>query len=223
MMVFKRRQIVVLSLILMIVVAGYLQYTYKKGSSSADKDTGKMGEAVYVDSEVASDDIEALGEGGKIGEALTSNDSKDNKDNQQNKDNKDNKTDGKNQKTAPASKMAEDFFAQAKLDKEMTREKDTDALKAITEDENADKATQTKAYNKMMLIIDNAEKEMRIETSISRQGFDEVVALIGDDGSIDVFVKTPSLTSAQTAQIADVVSRQADIDDFNKIHIKPVY
>ena len=34
MMVFKRKQIVVLSLVLMIVVAGYLQYSYNKNGES---------------------------------------------------------------------------------------------------------------------------------------------------------------------------------------------
>jgi len=39
MMVLKRKQIVVLSLILMIVVAGYLQYSYNNsGSSGNDSD-----------------------------------------------------------------------------------------------------------------------------------------------------------------------------------------
>ncbi len=50
MMVFKRKQIVVLSLVLMIVVAGYLQYSYKKSSISVNsKDNEKLGEAVYVE------------------------------------------------------------------------------------------------------------------------------------------------------------------------------
>ena len=54
MMVFKRKQIVILALILMIVVAGYLQYSYRQGSTSANTE-GKLGEAVYVDNEIEND------------------------------------------------------------------------------------------------------------------------------------------------------------------------
>jgi len=60
MMVLKRKQIVVLSLILMIVVAGYLQYSYNNSGSSGndsddisvsqfDEETESLGEAWYVD------------------------------------------------------------------------------------------------------------------------------------------------------------------------------
>ena len=50
--VIKRRQIIILALVVMIVVAGYIQYSYKKsGFSQTDSDAGKLGEAVYVDNQ----------------------------------------------------------------------------------------------------------------------------------------------------------------------------
>jgi stage III sporulation protein AH len=55
MMVFKRKQIVVLSLVLMIVVAGYVQYSYKSSSTTAGKNSAKLGEAVYVDNNASAD------------------------------------------------------------------------------------------------------------------------------------------------------------------------
>lgn len=42
MMVFKRKQIIILALILLIVVAGYLQYSYRQGNTSADSE-GRLG------------------------------------------------------------------------------------------------------------------------------------------------------------------------------------
>lgn len=193
MMVFKRKQIVVLALVLMIVVAGYLQYSYKKSSISAsDSEKGRLGEAVYVDNNDVAQDKQDF------------------------------KKDDKAPKDKAASKQASDFFAQAKLDRETVRGKDTDALKAITQDENADKEVKAKAYEQMMKIVENSQKEMRIETLVKKIGFEEVVALFGDDGSLDIVVKSPSLTSAQTAQIADIASRQAKID-IRQIHVKNIY
>ena len=60
-----------------------------------------------------------------------------------------------------------------------------------------------------MQIIENSEKEMRIETLIKEKGYKDVVVLFGSDGSVDVVVKAPSLTSVQVAQIADIASRHA--------------
>jgi stage III sporulation protein AH len=192
MMVFKRKQIVVLSLVLMIVVAGYLQYSYKKSSISVNgNETNKLGDAVYVDNQDQAEQTQ--------------------------KDAKDSKT-----PVAAASKQATDFFAQAKLDREITSGKDQEALKAITQDKSATKEVQTKAYDQMMKIVNNVEKEVRIETMIKEKGFNDVVALFGDDGSLDIVVKTPTLTSVQTTQIADVASRQANIP-LENIHIKPMY
>lgn len=197
MMVFKRRQIVVLALVLLVVVAGYLQYTYKKSSVSTQKDEGKLGEAVYVDNK----DL--------TGADIVTNDSSEG-------------TTVAKTKDTGASRQANDFFAQAKLDKEMVRSKDTDTLKQITEDVNASKEVISQAYDQMMKIVDSAEKEMRIETLIKEKGFTDVITLFGDDGSVDIVVKTPSLTSAQTAQISDIVSRQGKID-MAKIHIRSIY
>jgi stage III sporulation protein AH len=192
MMVFKRKQVVVLSLVLMIVVAGYLQYSYKKSSISVNgNETSKLGDAVYVENQDQT--------------TQTQKDAKDSK-----------------APVAPASKQATDFFAQAKLDREITSGKDQESLKTITQDKTATKDVQTKAYDQMMKIVGNLEKEVRIETMIKEKGFSDVVALFGDDGSLDIVVKTPTLTSVQTTQIADVASRQANIPIGN-IHIKPMY
>lgn len=197
MMVLKRKQIVVLSLVLMIVIAGYLQYSYNKSSSTpaSSKDTGRLGEAVYVDSK-----------------DLTSKDQKDSKDNK----------DTAKSKAPAASKQANDFFTQTKMEKQVTRSKDVEAMKQITEDINAAKDVKSKAYEKMMKIVDSAEKEMRIESLIKEKGYNEAIALFGDDGSIDVIVEVPTLTSAQTAQISDIVSRQANLS-IDKIHIKNMF
>ena len=193
MMVFKRKQIVILALILMIVVAGYLQYSYRQGSDSAEMD-GKLGEAVYVDNEVENEGLAGtettLTEGGKA--------------------------------NITASKMANDYFVEAKMDREQSRSKTSESLKAITEDINASSATKEEAYNKMMALTTNTEKEMRIEALINKMGFDESFVLFADNGSVDVVVKTPSLSNAQVAQITDIVTRQADVA-VEDLHIKPLF
>ncbi|MCX7923264.1 MAG: SpoIIIAH-like family protein [Clostridia bacterium] len=193
MMVFKRKQIVVLSLVLMIVVAGYLQYSYNRSSTTVSgKESERLGEAVYVEDE-------GLAEKGES-EASTQ----------------------KSGKSVSASKQANDFFTQAKMDKDITRSKDIESMKQITKDTNASKDVKSKAYEKMMKMVESSQKEMKIEMLVKEKGFDDAVALFGDDGSIDIIIKSPNLTSAQTAQIADIAARQANVE-FEKIHVKNIF
>lgn len=194
MKVYRRKQIVVLSLVLMIVVAGYLQYSYKKSSTADNREQGRLGEAVYVDSHSSHDEL-ADTEAGKDKEAG---------------------------KSISASKEANDYFAQARLDREVSRSKDVDILKGISSDENADKEIKAEAFEKMMKIVDNSQMESKIETLIKEKGFEDVIALFAEDGSIDIIVKSPGLNSAQAAQIADVVMRHTKLT-MDKIHINTIY
>ncbi len=125
-------------------------------------------------------------------------------------------------KVVKASKEANEFFAEAKINKEITRSRNADQLTKIFEDRNVSEEIREQAYEKMMTMLSNAEKEMKVENLIKQKGYEDVFALIGDDGSIDVIVKAPSLNAAQVAQIADIVSRQANVEMKN-IKIKPMY
>ncbi len=205
MMVFKRKQIVVLSLVLMIVIAGYLQYSYKKSSISvsemADSDSPRLGEAVYVDN---------FGEFDS--ETAEKNEDSDKKENKKEE----------NKKTVQASKMANDFFAQAKMDRDVTRGKNKDELQNITKDPEASKELKSQASEKMLAIIDNSEKEMAIETLIKERGFSDVVVFIAEDKSLDIVVKAQNISDAEATQIADIAARQANVS-IADVHVRPIF
>ena len=189
MMVLKRKQIVALTLVAMIIVAGYLQYNYNKSSMSAEYEEGRLGEALYVDEDSDGENMVDLSAG---------------------------------EFTVAASKITEDFFIQAKLDREISRSKDTETFKMISQDENAAGTAKETAHQMMISIIENTDIEMRIETLVKEKGFNDVLALIGNDGSVDVIVKSPSLSSAEVAQIADIATRQANIE-MSMVYVKNMY
>lgn len=205
MMVFKRKQIVVLSLVLMIVIAGYLQYSYKKSSilvsEIAESDSPRLGEAVYVDNS-GEFDIETA----------QKNDDSDKKENKKEE----------NKKTVQASKMANDFFAQAKMDRDVTRGKNKDELQNITKDPESSKDLKSQANEKMLAIIGKSEKEMAIETLIKEKGFSDVVVFIAEDKSLDIVVKAQSLTDIEATQIADIAARQANVS-IADVHVRPIF
>ncbi len=194
-MVFKRKQIVILALILMIVVAGYLQYSYRQGSASTEAE-GKLGEAVYVDNEIYNEGLDGLDL--ELAEDTNA------------------------QTNITASKTANDYFVQARMDKEQSRSKSSELLKSISEDVDASEEIIAEAQSKMIALTGVSEKEMRIETLINKMGFEDTFILFADDGSVDIVVKTPSLTTSQTAQITDIVTRQGGVE-VEDIHIKPLF
>lgn len=185
----KRKQIIVLSLVLMLVIAGYLQYSYNKSSQFSEEDSAQIGDAVYVDNqEVTADEQASAG----------------------------------TEKTVTASKEANSYFAQTKMDRDVVRDKNIETMKSITDDQLASKEQKQDAHDKMMNIIAISQKEVNIENLIKGKGFSDVVALFGDDGSVDIVVKAPALTKAQTAQIADIAMRQGNVP-IDKIVIKKMF
>ena len=209
MVVFKRKQIVVLSLVLMIVIAGYLQYSYKKSSISVSDtveiDSPRLGEPVYVDNTEVLDN--------EVAEKTKDLDNKDNK--------KDDKK-GDSKKTVQASKVANDFFAQAKMDKDVTRGKNKDELENITKDPSANKELKSQANSKMLAIIDKSEREMAIETLIMEKGYGDAVVFMADNGSVDIVVKTQSLSDIEATQIADIAARQANVA-IADVHVRDIF
>jgi stage III sporulation protein AH len=209
MKVFKRKQIVILSLIMLILVAGYLQYSYKKSNITTDtQNVGKStGDSVFVDNSKTTDNTQSTVKTQQTKDTNT-------------KDNKDKSSDSSGKDTA--SKKANDYFAQTKLDLETERSKDMETLNAITKDTNADAQSKKSAYEKVMKLTELSEKEAKMAALIKQKEFSDVIVIANEDGYVDVTVKSPTLTSSQVAKIADIVSRQMNIT-LNKIRVKNIY
>ncbi|MHB8063073.1 MAG: SpoIIIAH-like family protein [Ruminiclostridium sp.] len=182
----QRKQIIVLSLVLMLVIAGYLQYSYNKSSQLSEEDS--TGDAVYVDNlDVTAGDV-------------TNTDLK----------------------TATASKVTNNYFAQTRLDRDVVRDEDIETMKGITDDQLASKEAKVKAQEKILALVDISQKEVNIENLIKGKGFSDVIALFADDGSVDILVKAPAISKSDAAKIADIVVRQGNVS-FDKIIIKPMF
>jgi stage III sporulation protein AH len=191
-LVLKRKQIVALSLVLMVMVAGYLGFF---GNDPVNVSEGleegqdpRLGEAVYVERDMEVSNQETLPE----------------------------------QNVVQASKEVNDFFASAKMDREISRGRDQESLEQISTNLQIDETIKNQAHQKMLGLIENSDKEMRLETLIKERGFADSVVMIADDGSVDVVVKSKNLSTLDVAQIADIVSRQAKVDISN-IHIRNLF
>lgn len=196
-MIFKKKEIVAASLVVLIGMAGYLNWSYQDTIKVKDTEsyieTGKMlGEAepVSANNEVT-EDTEQVEE-----EPAENVDSK-------------------------VGEMKESaYFEDAKLNRESARAAAMEMLKETSADEEIDEATRTLAGENLVKCAENIELESCIESVAAAKGFEEVCAYI-NEGAATITVRSEGMTDDEVAKLKDVVTGSSDISA-DKIRIVEV-
>lgn len=190
MMVLKKKEIIATALVVMIGVAGYLNWSYS--------DTVKV-----TDGEIYSETAKKLGEAQYVSSAKE--DVEDDKD-------EENKTDNKAQDESAqttAGVKANDFAA-ARLEKESARSKSLDILNKTAANESFDEDTRKKAQERILMMAENVEKEATIENIAKAKGFSEVAVYI-DGEAVDILVKKSDLSENDILKLKEIASEQLNI------------
>ena len=95
---------------------------------------------------------------------------------------------------------AGDYFTATALSRQQSRDEAIDVLKLVTENDEATDAAKAEASAKISKIAVDIQNEKNIETLVKAKGFEECVAIIGED-SVSVIVKAESLQANEAAQI----------------------
>ena len=103
------------------------------------------------------------------------------------------------------------FFVQAKLEREQSRAKQREILLEMINNNNIDQAQRAESADAMLEIQSRIEKETASEAMIEARGFREAYVRIGND-YVDVVVGKEALTDAEIAQIEDIVRRKTGMD-----------
>ena len=192
--VFKKNQIVIAVLAVMIAAAGYLNYSGKIfGSKNKTAETGS--ELDISDQDTGSDSSLQTADNDQVdgnpGEAVLTNGS------------------------------VSALVAQAKVNREQVRAKNKETLQAIID--NADIAEDQKAdaVAQMVEMTQRAEQEVAIETLLASKGFQDAVVSLTEE-SADVVVDVADLSDAKRAQIEDIVTRKAEVNAANVV-ITPIH
>ena len=193
--VFKKNQIVIAVLAVMIAAAGYLNYSGKIfGSKNKTAETG---------SEMANKellDISDQDTGGDSSLQTADND----------------QVDGNPGEAVLTNGSVSALVAQAKVNREQVRAKNKETLQAIID--NADIAD---AVAQMVEMTQRAEQEVAIETLLASKGFQDAVVSLTEE-SADVVVDVADLSDAKRAQIEDIVTRKAEVNAANVV-ITPIH
>ncbi len=199
--IFRKNQIIIATLAVMIAIAGYLNYSgilfgeTDDGTAEANADLAsqELLDISQEDIETSTEDIE-------------SNDSE---------------VEGTPGEAVLTNGAAETTVAQAKVTREQVRAENKETLQSIIDNTNLSDAEKEDAVAQMVEITQIAEQEAAIETLMSSKGFSEAVVSLDAD-SADIVVKADELTDANRAQIEDIVTRKTEVAPEN-IVITPIH
>lgn len=196
--VFKKNQIVITTLALMIAVAGYLNYSGEV--------FGVTDEAVETVNDLAEMELLDISE-----EDITSASTIASLDNDLTEEtiNEDG-TPG----DAVLTSAAIETIAAAKVSREQVRAESKATLEELINNEQLTADQKESAVNALIEITEQAEMEVTIETLLEAKGFSDVVVTVTED-AVDVIVVEENLTDAYRAQIEDIVLRKVDVDPEN--------
>ena len=203
-MVLKKKEIIAASLVVLIGVAGYLNWSYQDTIRVQDGEsyieTGKkLGEAQYVN---AVDETEDAGDASGEGTAEENSEVND----ENNADN--------NYAARETVSGGADYFEQAKLDKESSRSKSLEILNQTAENTSFDEDIRKKAGDKIIDVADNVEKETEIESIANSKGYNEICVYV-DDADVNVMVRKENFGDEDVVKLTEIVTDELKISAQN--------
>ena len=210
--IFKKNQIIITALAIMIAAAGYINYSDSGLQLGESKEEGADQETVSetADFDTVLSDIESLDqdltdETAKAEEEMTPEGEKVQEEEAQTSA----ETPGEAVLTGAAT-----YSAQARITREQTRAQNKETLLEIINNEALSQEQKEEAIASMVNMTDLAEKEEAAELLLQAKGFEHaVVNLTGD--TADVVVSAVELDDAKRAQIEDIVKRKTGVEGEN--------
>ena len=174
MLILHKRQITVMSLLILIGVAGYLNWNFQQDAIDPD--------VAQVYSEVSK----------KLGEAQMVNSTPSDLP----------VSEPVNETVQNPIVSSNGYFAQAKLERDVKRSESMDMLTKILDAQDTGKEARAKAEDEVHRLADATEKEAMIENIIRAKGYEDVVVFIGET-LISIAVKSEGLNEVDAAVLRD--------------------
>lgn len=200
MMVLKKKEIIAAALVVLIGMAGYLNWSYQDTVQVRDGEsyveTGKkLGEAQYVNSveEVEEESTEtseetANAENAAGGEA--------------------------NQDSTETAAGGAGYFEQARLDKEKSRSKSLEILNETAANESFDAEIRKKAGEKILAQAQNIEKESQIESIAQSKGYSEICVYVDEDKA-NIMVRKSDFSDEDVVKLTEIATDNLKISSKN--------
>ena len=227
--IFRRNQIIITTLAIMIAAAGYLNYSGKKEVSGSEVYEAGMME--ISDEDILAENQAAAGTGSQLQEIASLDDPSEGNgtdsqvtgadgnyvaDAGQTTDGSETGLNSPGEAVLTNGTNVAEYIANVQLSREQVRAKNKETLMEIINNTNIDEAAKQQAVQNMIDMTAVAEKENAAETLLMAKGFADPVVSI-TDGKVDVVINAASITDPQRAQIEDIVKRKAEVGAENII------
>lgn len=198
MFVLRKKQVVAVSLLILIGIAGYLNWSFRNDAVDPDvavmynEASKKIGEAQMVNGGENAEQTPVPQSGGEAG------------------------------KESGSVQGGNNYFAQAKLDREVKRSEAMEMLTQLINAQGTDKDAKANAETQIHQMAEYTEKEVAMENMIRAKGFGETIVFMSGD-MVSVAVESAGLNEIDAAQIQDVVTASTGwtADKIKIVEIKP--
>ena len=215
MKVLKRNQLIVLVMSLMLITAGYLNFTANhenlSTSTIADRSDEKIGDAEFV-STIPKED-ESLIEEETISNIINENQGEKKKEGIEEIE----EIEKNSIETTSSSKKDDYYFTNSKLERNNMYSENLEAYQEIYNNPNSTADSKKEAIDKINKINNTKNSIMIAENLIIAKGFKDVVIFV-NEGSVSVVIKAEELKQEEVAQIQNIVSRELNVS-VDLIHI----
>lgn len=209
---FKKNQIVIFVIALMLVTAGYLNFTNQQAnnnllptSSLADsEEMAAIGDATLVSANQA---IENGEENTQQVQNVEENSQTSSNTILENTVSTNNQTTG----------QEDSYFVQSRLDRDTMYSQMLENYQQILETDNLDSEEKVAAQEEIKRINNEKNAIMIAENLIKTKGFEDVI-LFMNNGNVTGVIKAEKLEEEQISQIQNIITRQLDVK-VNKINI----
>lgn len=218
----KKNQVIVAVIGLMLITAGYLNFTNNEQSNQLletgvlvdSEEMASIGDAQLVSSMPANDSNLMNSE--NENNTVVDNEQEDKSDNDSNND--DNKEETENNIETNAQTITTDeYFTKSRLERDTVYSQMIESYQKILEKTNVSETQKQVAQEEIKKINNQKNAIMITENLIKTKGFEDLIIFINDT-SINVIVKSKELKPEQIAQIQNIITRELKAD-INNIHI----
>lgn len=224
---FKKNQVIISVIALMLMAAGYLNFTNNGSDFNKTAETGSLidseqmaaiGDAQLVSTkpaeanEIKDESLNVTVENIIKNEIDSNEDS--NKDNNKEADNKqENNTIETNSKTVTTS----EYFTESRLEREKMYSQMIETYQKILEKSGISESQKTTAQSEIKKINEQKNAIMITENLIKNKGFEDLIIFV-NNASINVIIKSKKLEAEQIAQVQNIITRELN-SKIENIHI----
>lgn len=208
MKVLKRNQLIILVVSLMLITAGYLNFTTNQEnvatSTIADRSDTAIGDAEFVSTIPHEENVQEEN-------VLVENNNtiQENCDKQENNVAETN-TNEVETKAIPQESSEDYYFTTSKLERNNMYSELLETYQEIYNNANATAEAKTDAITRINSINNTKNAIMIAENLILAKGFKDVVIFV-NEGSVSVVIKTEELKQEEVAQVQNIVARELNV------------